>query len=404
MPNKPTAQHSIPMTILRQAILGASVLVAGTSLALAGGSNQVCATDTIQLQTTNWSASATVPKFDPALGVLQSVSFELRGDVLGSAAIESLDAQPSTVTTDYQAALTLTRPDNSLIVVSIPTQQFVDNLSAFDGVADFAGTSGVTHGNISTSKTEFVTSSSALDLALFTGTSGNPGSIVLPISAAGSSNASGSGNLITQFLTDAGASVTVCYSYMLDCNDNGVDDAVDVSQGNSNDNDGDGIPDECQPGTRSFCEGDGAQNGGIDCPCQNNGGPGEGCENGTGVGGLLTATGVPSLSNDTLVLTATQIPQTSPGFFFHGSSGGQAVAGGGVPFASGINCLTNPIPIRKVNFGGTIPQGNMPPLSVFVGVSPGDTTQFQYWYRNVGGPCLDGSANTTNGIEVTWGL
>lgn len=250
---------------------------------------------------------------------------------------------------------------------------------------------------------------SLADLALFTGVSGGvPGSILLPVDAVGSSSASGSGNLITQFLTDAGAEVTVCYNYVLDCNGNGIDDALDVGSGASNDHDSNGIPDECEPGTRPFCEGDGAQNGGADCPCLNNGGPGEGCDNGLGFGGLLTAAGIPSIANDTLTLTASQIPNTSPGFFFFGNStaGGGALQGGdsGVPFDNGLRCLTNAVPIRKVNFGGTIPQGNMPQLSQFVGAAAGDTTYFQYWYRNPGGPCQNGSANTTNGVEVTWGL
>ncbi len=384
--------------------IGACALLAAATTAATStaGGLQVCYSDGINTQTTNWTSQLTVPKFDPAMGVLLSVDFELRGDILGSAAIESLDAQASTVTSNYQAAITLTRPDTSVIVVAVPVQQFIDSLTAFDGTVDFAGTSGITHANISTNAVELASSSSAADLALFTGPSGAPGTISLPVDAIGTSSASGSGNLITQFLTDAGASLVVCYNYGLDCNGNGIDDALDVSNGSSNDLNGDGIPDECQPDTRSFCEGDGSQNGGADCPCNNNGGPGEGCDNGSGSGGLLTASGVPSVSNDTLFITSSQIPALAPGFFFAGN--GTINGGDGTPFDNGIRCIANPVRVKKINFGGTIPQGNMPVLSIFLGAQPGDTTYFQYWYRNPTGPCTGLSANTTNGVQVTWGL
>ena len=391
------------MKIAPFALLGASSLLLSTPLAAAGNQLQTCGSDTIPLQTTNWSATATVPKFDPSLGVLLQIEFELKGDIQGSAAIESLDAAPSVVTTNYQAGVTLTRPDTSVIVVTLPRQVLVDNLTAFDGTIDFAGTSGITHGNLSTNTTSTAISTAPADLALFTGPAGNPGTIDLTVDAIGTSNANGSGNIITQFMTQAGAEVRVCYVYGLDCNGNGIDDAVDTTQGGgSNDINLDGIPDECQPGITVFCTGDGSQNGGTDCPCGNNGGPGEGCDNGSGTGGLLTATGTPSIANDTLVLTASQIPGNSPGFFFYGND--LANGGDGVPFYEGLLCLTNPIGIRKVDFGGSIPQGTMPPLSIFINASAGDTTYFQYWYRNPGGLCQAGGANTTNGLQVTWGF
>ena len=375
-----------------------AVCFATTTLAFAAPQLQTCNSDSIPLQTTNWSNTVTINQFDPALGILQSVEFQLTGGIFGSASIESLDAQPSTVTTDYQAAITLTRPDLSVLVVAVPNQNFVDMLTAFDGTIDFGGTSGITHANISVQDMQQATSSTPADLALFTG----PGTIILPVDAAGSSTASGSGNLITQFLTDAEASVTVCYNYALDCNMNGIDDAVDISGGTSNDINMDGIPDECQPGHRSFCEGDGsATGGGADCPCGNNGNPGEGCDNGSGNGGLLTATGIPSISADTLMLTASQIPNNAPGFFFAGIT--TVNGGSGTPFDNGLRCISQVTRIDKIDGGGTIPSQGSPSISVFLGLMPGDTNYFQYWYRNAGGPC-GGSANTTNGIEVTWGL
>ena len=374
-----------------------SALLLASSSALAAPQLQDCHTDSIPLATTNWNDIVSVPQFDPSLGVLLSVDFELTGGIFGSAAIESLDAQASTVTTSYQATLTLTRPDMSTLVVAVPMQQFVDNLTSFDGTIDFGGTSGITHGNISTQDVQSVNTTAPADLALFTGL----GNIDLPVDAVGSSTASGSGNLITQFLTDAEASVKVCYNYGLDCNGNGIDDALDIAGQTSNDHDLDGIPDECQPGFRSFCEGDGAANGGgIDCPCNNNGNPGEGCDNGSGSGGLLTAAGVPSVSNDTLSLTASQIPVV-PGFFMAGT----LTPGGmdGEIFQNGLRCINPNQRLQKLNNGGTIPLPSAPSISMLTSAAPGDTQYFQYWYRNGTGLCSAG-INSTNALEVTWGL
>ncbi|MFT7668996.1 MAG: hypothetical protein ACI8X5_001696 [Planctomycetota bacterium] len=388
-------------------LLGASLL-AGTNQAFAQSGSPQCASDSVQLQTTNWNSAVTIPKFDPSEGMLTKVEFKLTGAIFGSAAIESLDAQATTVTTDYQSAITLTRPDLSVLVVATPVENFVDNLSASDGVIDFGGTSGVTHGNISTQEVVSIDSYAAADLILFSGPAGNPGTIVLPIDAVGSSTASGSGNLITQFLTNAGASVEVCYYFEPDCNGNGIADVRDVlPTGSSNDNNTNGIPDECEPSIRTFCEGSGSQSGGADCPCNNNGGVGEGCENGTGMGGLLTATGNPSVSNDTLLLTATQIPLNAPGFFwFANTQPGVVQSGVGVPFGMGLRCISNPILIRKLNNGGTVPLPGDPAISIAQGIDAGDTTYFQYWYRNNNGPCGvgAGSVNATNGVEVVWGL
>jgi hypothetical protein len=382
-------------------------LLAGVSSAIGGGvSSPLCFNDQINLQTTNWNQSVSVSKFDPALGILTRVELTLKGDVVGSASIESLDAGASTVTTDYQAAISLTRPDLSILLVSTPTAHFVDNLTAFDGVVDFAGTSGTQHLNISKTTTELMNSVSAMDLALFTGPAGNPGNIVLPVDALGSSNATGSGNLITQFMTDAGATVDVCYFFLPDCNGNGIADERDVAaHGASNDGDNNGIPDECEPGIRTFCDGDGAQNGGLDCPCGNNGAPGEGCLNSSGQGGLLTATGNPSVSNDTVVLTASQVPTISHGFFlFSLTQPGVGNSGNGAPFGHGIRCISNPGFVRKVINGGVAPGPNMPSLSAMLGISAGDTTYWQFWFRDIGGPCGPGTNNATNGIEIVWGL
>jgi hypothetical protein len=189
----------------------AALALAGTALAGTPQTQQVCYSDSTPFTFTNWTGSVTVPKFNPSLGDLVSIQFTLQGDVRGSARAESLDNSATVVTTQFSATISLTRPDNSVIVVSVPLANFVDSFTAFDGTIDFAGTSGVTHSGINASDIQSATSPPPLsDLALFTGA----GNITLPVAAQGSSVANGSGNLITQFTTEASASVRVCYTYL----------------------------------------------------------------------------------------------------------------------------------------------------------------------------------------------
>jgi hypothetical protein len=181
------------------------------AVALAQPPTTQCFTGSIPITPTNWSSSVTVPKFDPNLGTLQSVTVSITANSTGSARAESLDSAPSVVSLTFQNVVAVQRPDNTLLVAASPQVNFLDNLSAYDGVLDFGGTSGVSHLNLAVSATNSVTvPPPAGDLALFTG----PGTITLPVAAIGTSSASGAGNLIAQFTSAAGADVQVCYLYL----------------------------------------------------------------------------------------------------------------------------------------------------------------------------------------------
>lgn len=251
-----------PSTILS----GALALVGIGTLASA---QSVSFTDTIPLTTTNWSDTVTVSRFDPDLGDLLSVDFELEAFTEGAAMFESLDAQPATVTLNFSVSIALQRPDMSVLLTSSPTVQTIDNATAYDGTTDFGGTSGVSHPNLNANQVETTSSPPpASDLALFTGPNGNPGTISLPVVAMGNSSGSGAGNLILQFMSMAGANVTVTYNFAPDCNDNDVPDNEDIENGTSEDCNNNGIPDECE----EDCDEDGIPD---DCEpdCNNNGIP-----------------------------------------------------------------------------------------------------------------------------------
>jgi hypothetical protein len=248
------------------------VVLAGQAWA---GTATVQFSDSVPLTTTNWNRTVTLPQFDPSLGTLISVTLTLDGRIEGSAAVESNDSSPITITTQFKADITLARPDNSVLAVVIPQVNNVANLAPSDGTLDFAGPSGMTFANLMQSAQQSVTSPPpASDLVLFTGV----GNIILPVTAMGTSQAVGSGNVTTQFATKAAAIVTVVYLYnppIVDCNGNQVEDAVDIATGFSHDCNLNGIPDECEPdcdddGIPDACEPD-CDNDGIpnDCdePC-----------------------------------------------------------------------------------------------------------------------------------------
>ena len=193
-----------------------------------------------------------------------------------------------------------------------------------------------------------------------------------------------------------------------DCDQNGIPDRCDILLP-INDLDGNGVLDACEPGIWVFCTGDGQAGGtSVDCPCGNNVAPGapEGCINSTGNGAALSTLGSPSVAAADLVLTVSGASGSQPGFFFAGSE--MQAGGSGTPFLNGLRCIGGQVtPIRKipsmVQGATSFPFPGSPPLVQLLGVNPGDTTYFQYWYRDPQGPCGT-SANTTNGLRVTWGL
>lgn len=166
--------------------------------------------DSIPFTATDWSSSVSIPQFNPALGTLDSITMTLTSRVRGSIRLESQDAAPALVNTALAADVELLRPDHSMFASGVPTVSNSDFLTAYDGVLDFAGTSGRSYLNLNQSDSDtLVILGSDLDAALFSGV----GNVVLPVSAVGQSTADGAGNLLLIFNTQAAADVTVEYNY-----------------------------------------------------------------------------------------------------------------------------------------------------------------------------------------------
>ena len=202
------------MSFFRTALVAATLLVASAAAQAAtvsyGTTPASTSTLTTGLMTTNFTTSLTLPKFDTSLGILTSVAIDFAGAVTSTIKFESLDAAPSTITGTASATVTLTRPDNSQLAVVLPSNTRSAQETAYDGVLDFAGTSGDVFSNISGSLTApTVTLTSLSDLALFSGA----GNILLPVIGTGASSVSGAGNVVSQITTQASGSAYVVYTY-----------------------------------------------------------------------------------------------------------------------------------------------------------------------------------------------
>ncbi len=153
----------------------------------------------------------------------------------------------------------------------------------------------------------------------------------------------------------------------------------------------------------AYCFGDGT---GSACPCGNASAVGarSGCLNSLALGGRLTATGIPSLASDSVVLHGRQMPNSSA-LYFQGSS--QQNGGAGSVFGDGLRCAGGTV-LRlgtKSNAAGEsqYPAPGDTSTSVRGLVTAPGTRTYQVWYRNAAAFCTTSTFNLSNGLEIAWG-
>jgi hypothetical protein len=161
---------------------------------------------------------------------------------------------------------------------------------------------------------------------------------------------------------------------------------------------------DCQAATPgiTFCPGDGS---GTACPCANSSavGAASGCLNSLGLGGKLVATGTSSLTNDTISLGGSGMPNSSA-LYFQGTT--QQTGGNGAVFGDGLRCAGGGV-IRlgtTANIAGAsqYPFGANPQVSVKGLVTTPGTRTYQIWYRNAAAFCSASTFNLSNGWQITW--
>lgn len=193
-----------------------TLATAATLLALASGAaNAAVITDTVEADraATNFTDQVlTFDKFDTLGGTreLVAVNISLFGEIDGVAKVENFSASSGAeITALISALLKLTSFDGTQLVTALPEVYKEFSASAFDGEADWAGTSGHTFDDVYANATQanYITDQAILDM--FTGT----GAIDTYLSASANTQASGGGNIFSGFETFADGAVTITYEH-----------------------------------------------------------------------------------------------------------------------------------------------------------------------------------------------
>lgn len=151
-----------------------------------------------------------------------------------------------------------------------------------------------------------------------------------------------------------------------------------------------------------YCFGDGSN---VQCPCGNNSAflSGQGCLSSIGVGGLLAASGTARITNDTLTLSASNMPNDLC-VFVQGTA--QSGSGFGTVFGDGLLCVAGSLvrlsTTTNVSGASQFPNGGRS-ISAQGGVaSIGVVRNYQAWFRDTAAFCQADTFNFTNAITVTW--
>ncbi len=153
-----------------------------------------------------------IQQFDSSLGTLNSVYLDFTGDLTGNAGFENTGSGEAIITVKLRAEIDLANANFDLAppFPIFPESDETYTVTAFDGIVDFGGTSGMTvAGLTATGSIPTITFTDAADLAVFTGT----GYLDFLFSAIAESGVTGSGNMASFVTTLAKANLTVTYNY-----------------------------------------------------------------------------------------------------------------------------------------------------------------------------------------------
>lgn len=155
-----------------------------------------------------------VPQFDPAGGrSLLQVDLTLTLDLSGEMGFENRDQNLSVIYTLTLAwDVSLDRPDNTTLVSITADRTRTGLVGPFDGVVDFAGSSGVTRDVAAPGESADVSTTDPADLDLFTG----DGTLVLPLVAGFTGTASSVPNVQfnSHFAADLEGQLEVRYTWI----------------------------------------------------------------------------------------------------------------------------------------------------------------------------------------------
>jgi len=197
------------MKLLKGILYKTAILLAFVSAwMLSASAEQIQYCDSIEEEYAGWSSNVTLPKFDPGLGTLRSVDLSCEMNLSQEIMIENENSKSANFSVMLSGQLTVGLASSDGLSVSF-NHSTKGNLSEYDGVSDYAGSSGtksVTH-----IPTEAATRSIE-EIGEFLADAPNE-SIVLPVVVDADSQTETSGISRTGVLSVAGAEVCVSYTY-----------------------------------------------------------------------------------------------------------------------------------------------------------------------------------------------
>ena len=165
----------------------------------------------VPLQSTDWSTTLTFPQFNASSGALSGVTIEIRDSLVHKIEFENTSPSSSSTFSDSTyVTVSVLRPASTALVAAVAKLYKAGTVGTYDGVIDYAGTSGVTFDGLVDYATSSSTTTAPADLALFTGT----GTISLPCQASAYFMFGyGGGNAHYRLTTQAAAYAVVTYTY-----------------------------------------------------------------------------------------------------------------------------------------------------------------------------------------------
>lgn len=319
------------------------------------------------------SVVVTLPRFDPALGVLRNATVTGSSSVSGTWSVENLSASPNTFggygSGTYVVAFVLMTVPSAFLSPMNPAY-LIDPLTlpAFDGTVDYGGTSGVVLafanevGDGGPSQQAHIFGDNAL--ATYVGTGSVSFTVGLPQNAVP--------NMPQNFQTSVSISTNTI---------------VEVRYGY-----------ESFP-TR-ICRG--LSSASPACPCGNSSLTSSGCGNSSNAnGGALDVSGTSSITADTLVLSGSGMPNGGA-LYFEGTSYGYIQTA----FGDGLLCVGGGIVRLGVKFNAAgasqYPMAGDASIAASTGIAALGVRAYQVWYRDAANYCTSATFNVTNGQAVQW--
>jgi PEP-CTERM motif len=189
-----------------------TTFLAGVALTAGANATVITVTDSFGLATTNWTHLVGANQFNSSLGTLNSATFTFNDDIVQRIKAENTGAVADTLTPVAGATFAFRRSLTTLLSTNLNQPGLSFAASAYDGLSNFAGSSGTDFGDITATGTGSIVLT-GINLAglIGTGTLGSAGFDVRAVG--GGSINSDNGNLDSSITTQARYRLTVAYDF-----------------------------------------------------------------------------------------------------------------------------------------------------------------------------------------------